>query len=63
MRDNRPDDFAKAVELDEQIRAADREQGVYLYRGRVPLAMADLDTPEPEEADLFSRCESGMCWT
>jgi hypothetical protein len=63
MRDNSPNDFAKACELDEAVRAKDGRGGVYLYEGRVPLALADLDTPEREEPNLFTACESGHCWT
>lgn len=63
MRDNRPADFAKACILDGEIRANDGRGGVYLYEGRVPLALADLDTPEREEPNLFTACESGHCWT
>lgn len=62
MKDNRPGDFAKAVALDEAVRAKDERGGVFLYEGRVPLALADL-TPEPEEPNLFTACESGHCWT
>lgn len=62
MRENRPDDFAKAVALDEQVRAADQQGGVFLYEGRVPLALADLK-PEEEAPNLFTGCESGHCWT
>lgn len=62
MRENLPDDFAKAVALDEEIRAKDKRGSVYLYEGRVPLAMADLK-PEMEAPNLFTGCESGHCWT
>ena len=62
MRETRPDDFAKAVALDEEIRTKDTQKEVYLYSGRVPLAMADLK-PEVEAPNLFTGCESGLCWT
>lgn len=62
MRENRPDDFAKACALDEQLRADDKQGGVFLFEGRVPLAMADLK-PEAEAPNLFTGCESGHCWT
>lgn len=60
MRTNDPDDFAKAVELDREIREKDREHGVYLHRSRVPLDQVDFNQPDQEV--LFG-CESGFCWT
>ena len=66
LKDFYPQDWAAAVKLDEEVRANDREQGVYLHHSRQPLAEADLTIkPEPEHP-LFGRgegCESGQCMT
>lgn len=62
MREQRPDDFAKAVELDEQIREQDIHKDVYLFSGRIPLRLAELK-PAEEEPNLFTACESGYCYT
>jgi hypothetical protein len=67
LRDNHPEDWRKAIAVDEQIRAADQAQGnsgVYLHTSRVPLAMADIEEPTSGQLDLFGvGCSSGYCWT
>jgi hypothetical protein len=63
LRDHYPEDWRKACELDEQIRAADTQGGVWLHRSRVPLALADLGEDAAPELNLFSQCDSGHCWT
>jgi hypothetical protein len=66
LRDNYPEDFEQACQLDEQIRANDKRGGVWLHESRVPLREADLsDKPEPPMFGLFGEvrgCDSGMCW-
>lgn len=58
LRDEFPDDFAKACDLDDQLRETDPH--VFVHSSRVPLRMADLGQPEP--AGLFGGgCSSGMC--
>jgi hypothetical protein len=73
MRDESPDDFARAVKYDEEVRAASKvgnerrglSRGVsYLHRSRVPLAMADLDEPLNDRmgcGGLFSQEPDGIC--
>lgn len=57
-----PEDWAKAVALDEEIRAADpRGEGLYLWSGRKPLAMADFGGDHL--ASPAKSCEGGHCWT
>lgn len=53
------DEFAKAAELDEQIRARDGG-GVYLHRKLAPLSEIDLST---QQIGMFDACDSGYCWT
>jgi hypothetical protein len=66
LRDFYPDDFERACVLDEEIRANDKQGGVWLHDSRVPLREADLsDPPSPpmlEGMDAARVCDSGMCW-
>lgn len=64
LRDHYPDDFAKAVALDHEIRANDKQGGVFLSDQRLPLDKINLDNAvEPvDEPNLFRNCESGYCW-
>lgn len=57
IRDNKPEDWARAVAFDKQIR--ERDPRVFLHADGVPLAEAHLDDTNES---LFSRCESGMCF-
>jgi hypothetical protein len=58
-----PEEWAAAVALDREIRERDPEQqGLYLFSGRVPLELADLDG----DGGLLPParpCETGHCWT
>lgn len=59
MRENDPTDFAKACDLDDEIRVIDPH--AYVHNSRVPLRMADLGQAEPP--GLFGGgCSSGMCY-
>lgn len=61
-----PDEWAKAVALDEQIRAADPEGrgDLYLHRSRMPLALVDLsETDDADTHPLFRACQDAGCWT
>jgi 3'-phosphoadenosine 5'-phosphosulfate sulfotransferase (PAPS reductase)/FAD synthetase len=70
LRDERPDEWADAVQFDRQLRTASKfAQGgsatrgqVYLHRSLLPLAEVDLSTAEDHgQASLFGgECE-GMC--
>lgn len=62
MRTHLPEDFAKAVQLDGEIRDALDHGVAYLYEGRKPLKMADLDH-DPDGLSLFPECSTGYCFT
>lgn len=53
LRDNDPEGWARAVEVDESLRREGAivnrglDQKLYVHRSCVPLARADIDTPEP----------------
>jgi hypothetical protein len=62
VRDNYPDDWEAACQLDEAIREEDiasGRDGVWLHKSRVPLREADLDQPDEDYADR--QCGLGMC--
>ena len=57
LKDERPDEFQKAVDLEREIHRRDPE--AWLHRSCVPLDKVDFSQPE----DLFSRpCDSGVCF-
>jgi hypothetical protein len=58
LRDDDPDDFAKACELDDSIR--ERDPALFVHKSRVPLRLADLG--QPDAPGLFGGCSSGMCY-
>jgi hypothetical protein len=64
MRDNAPDDWAKAVEFDKAIRPGfhGMEGQAFVHQQRVPLEEVDLSTAEDRgQGNLFlEECE-GMC--
>lgn len=57
IRDNDPDDWKKACELDEEIRKIDPH--AWLHKGCIPLAMVDL---KPKTNIDKGGCSSGMCF-
>lgn len=59
MRDNEPEDHAKAVTFDLAVRSA-HPDGAYLVRDCVPLGEANLDAPEEYGFGFDNECE-GMC--
>jgi hypothetical protein len=61
LRDNAPEDFIAACDLDDEIRAKDTRGGVWLHETRKPLRDVDLDTPEPQTGQL-DLC-ANYCWT
>jgi hypothetical protein len=76
LREKHPDDWQRAVEFDDGLRAAARETAPradgrvplehppYLHSSRVSLRMADIDRAGGGQLELFSRdCSSGYCWT
>lgn len=57
IRDTRPDEFQKAIELEREIHKVDPD--AWLHRSCVPLDQVDFSQPD----DLFSRpCDSGVCF-
>lgn len=59
LRDERPDEWRKAIEADRAIR--ERDPHVYLHRSGVPLDEAVLATPEPGLWDEDG-CNTGFCF-
>jgi hypothetical protein len=60
LRDEYPDDFQRAIELEKEVRA--RDAGFWLHADRVELAAADLDKPD-RRANRDMQCGLGMCFT
>lgn len=54
-----PEEFAKACDLDDEIRENDDRGGVFLHQSRVPLRQADLSAPDRREPDR--QCGLGLC--
>lgn len=69
MRDNRPDEWAQAIEVDQAIRESDYREGVakmkakqFMHRSCLPLDQVDLRTDaELGQDDLFDHECQGMC--
>jgi hypothetical protein len=64
IRDNYPEDWKKAIQLDEELRNAAPldtmdDDRLWLHRNRVPLTEADIDTPDKGEN---RQCGMGMCF-
>lgn len=63
IRDNDPEDFARACELDEEIRENDMFNGgtgVWLHRSHKPLREVDLDVEDVREPSR--QCGLGLCF-
>lgn len=61
MRDNRPDEWADAVEFDRAIRNCGGMRGqMFLHRDCVPLDEADLSQADQWDTGMINECE-GMC--
>lgn len=59
LRDEDPEDFARAVALEQEVQK--RDPHLFLHHSKVPLAMADLTAKQ--EGGLFGGgCTSGMCY-
>lgn len=62
LRDNYPDDFERACQLDEELREEDianGSTGVWLHHSRVALRVADLDSQDVAEPSR--QCGLGLC--
>ncbi len=60
IRDEWPEYWYKACEVDEEIRANDEQGGLFLHHSRVPLRIADIDHDESES--VVSQCTLGACF-
>lgn len=59
IRDRYPNEWAKAIALEEMIQKKDSRDGrLYLHKSRVPLQEAVIDH---DNLDLFGGCDSGFC--
>lgn len=67
QRDHQPQDHAKAIQIDQEIREHDKKgEGLYLHRSGVPLAEAELTVSDPPKHPLFGQsdsCNAVGCWT
>lgn len=60
LRDNQPQDWDKAVALENSIQERDeRDGGIYLHRQMVSLGDAIIDS---DNIDMFDACDSGFCF-
>jgi hypothetical protein len=60
IRDAFPDQWKEAIEIDEEIRAADEQGGVYLHKSRLPLSEADIEIDDSKEQGR--QCALGFCF-
>ena len=62
MKENHPEAFADAVEVDEKIRVGVRgtTEHLYVHRSMTPLRNADLRDPSEAQISLLDECD-GMC--
>lgn len=58
LREQLPEEFAKACDLDDSLRIIDPH--AFVHRSCVPLREADLG--EADESGMFGGCSSGMCY-
>ena len=60
LKDNYPEDWDRAVALENEIRSADERDGeLFLHKSRTRLDNTQLDH---ENTDLFGECDSGFCF-
>lgn len=60
LRDNYPEHWQQAIQIDEEVRENDEQHGVFLHHDRVPLASADIDTDE--SVGKVQQCTLGACF-
>jgi hypothetical protein len=58
MRDNCPDDFAKAVEFEKELQKD--FPWLWLHKEGIPIHLVDFK--EDENADMSGNCDSGLCF-
>lgn len=62
IKENDPDDYQRAIELEKQVYERDEQGGVYLHRAGQFVSEIDF-SDQPETPGLFDGCDSGYCWT
>ena len=60
LRDNYPEQFEQACQIDEEIRENDEMGGVWVHHSRVPLRQANIDVDESQST--VRQCSLGMCF-
>lgn len=60
LRDNSPEQFEEACQIDEFIRENDDMGGLWLHHSRVPLREANIDIDESQST--VRQCSLGMCF-
>jgi hypothetical protein len=60
LRERAPEDFQKAIVIDELIREEDAD--MYVHRSGRPLRDANLADDDDRQGDLFGGCDSGHCF-
>jgi hypothetical protein len=62
MKDNRPEEFADAVDFDKKMRHGSRkkEDQLFLHRSMQPLDQVKFK-PKKEQYDMFDNVCEGMC--
>lgn len=60
IRDHYPDDWDKAIAMDEEVRDNDELKAVFLHHDRVPLREANIDVDESE--GKIQQCTLGVCF-
>ena len=62
MKDNRPEEFADAVDFDKKIRNGSRnvKDELFLHRSVQPLDQVKFK-PKKEQIDMFDNVCEGMC--
>jgi hypothetical protein len=60
IRDNYPDQWREAIQLDEELRNEDERGGVFLHHSRQPLNIANID--DDESKPVVQQCTLGSCF-
>lgn len=68
QQENWPQDHARAIQLDKDIREKDSLNALWLHRGRKPLDECSFDEQETGQTSLFGHqggqnCKTQTCWT
>lgn len=60
LKEQAPEQFAKAVELEKKLTNEDHRGGIWFHRSIVPLDQVDFS--EDESRDVVRQCSLGMCF-